>query len=117
MQYSGQCHCGSVKFTFDVPQIKEGLTCNCSLCRKKGAVMSAFVLSEDELVREIKANALATYTFGTEVAQHHFCRVCGIYPFHQTLRKPGFYRVNLNCVDGVLLQEIILSEFDGANLL
>ncbi|MGB0940973.1 MAG: GFA family protein [Marinomonas sp.] len=117
MQYSGQCHCGSVKFAFDVPQITEGLTCNCSLCVKKDAIMSAFVVSEAELQRDIQQGALSTYNFGTEVAKHHFCNQCGIYPFHQTLRKPGFYRVNLNCVDDLDLKQLSLSEFDGANLL
>lgn len=118
MHYSGQCHCGSIKFTFQVPEsISKTLICNCSLCLKKGAMMSAFVLSESELVREIVDDALATYTFGSDVAQHHFCKKCGIYPFHQTLRQPGFYRVNLNCVDGLALNTLTISKFDGANLL
>ena len=117
MQYSGQCHCGCVSFSFDVSCIKEGLTCNCSLCLRKGAIMSNFILSEEALVREIKDDALSTYTFGTGVAKHHFCQKCGIYPFHQTLRKPGFYRVNLNCIEGLDLNSLSLSEFDGAHLL
>jgi hypothetical protein len=79
--------------------------------------MSGFVLSETELVRTIEQDSLATYNFGTQVAQHHFCKLCGIYPFHQTLRKPGFYRVNLNCIDALDLKGLQLTEFDGANLL
>lgn len=117
MHYSGQCHCGSIKFSFDVPKIEEGLVCNCSLCIKKGVLMSSFMLSESELVRGIEGDALATYSFGSKVAKHHFCNQCGIYPFHQTLRKPGFYRVNLNCIDGIDLQALSLTKFDGANLL
>jgi len=79
--------------------------------------MSGFILSEAELVRTIDNDALATYTFGSNVAKHHFCNQCGIYPFHQTLRKPGFYRVNLNCIDGLDLSALTLASFDGANLL
>lgn len=79
--------------------------------------MSGFVLSEAALIRTIEKDALATYTFGTDVAQHHFCKLCGIYPFHQTLRQPGFYRVNLNCLDELDLKSLTLTAFDGANLL
>ncbi len=117
MHYSGQCHCGSIKFSFEASNITEGLTCNCSLCIRKGAIMSGFILSDAELVRSIDNDALATYTFGSNVAKHHFCNQCGIYPFHQTLRKPGFYRVNLNCLDDLDLKKLQVTEFDGANLL
>ncbi|GAA5315152.1 MAG: hypothetical protein AseanaTS_03560 [Candidatus Pelagadaptatus aseana] len=116
MQYRGGCHCGAVRFEFASEPIASGLRCNCSLCRRKGAVMTAFVLAPEELNIEVKNNALATYEFGGQVAKHHFCKVCGIYPFHQTLRKPGHYRVNLGCVDGIDTTHLPFEVFDGASL-
>lgn len=116
IQYRGSCHCGAVKFSFQLPEITTGLKCNCSICAKKNGIMSAQVFSPDELVLDIAGNALATYEFGSGVAKHHFCQCCGIYPFHQTMRKPGYYRVNLNCVDGLNAEALTLSFFDGASL-
>ena len=43
--YTGSCHCGAVRFAFKAPEIDKGLRCNCSLCRRKGALMSGFVVA------------------------------------------------------------------------
>ena len=114
--YTGSCHCGAIRFAFKASEIDTGLRCNCSLCRRKGALMSGFVVAPADMSIEDKDNQLATYVFGSGVAQHHFCRQCGIYPFHQTLRKPGHYRVNLGCVDGVDSLALPVEVFDGASL-
>lgn len=115
--YTGSCHCGAIRFTFTGPDtIDRGLRCNCSICRRKGAVMSSFVVAPEEITIEVEGDALATYTFGTHVAKHHFCRCCGIYPFHQTLRKPGHYRLNVGCIDGVDPAALASDQFDGASL-
>lgn len=116
MLYRGSCHCGSVRFQFDADTITSGLRCNCSLCVRKGATMSSFVLALDELSIEISGDCLSTYEFGSDVAQHHFCNRCGIYPFHQTLRKPGHYRINLGCLDGLDAADLPFEVFDGASL-
>lgn len=34
--YSGNCHCGSFRFTVQLPAITSAITCNCSLCHKQG---------------------------------------------------------------------------------
>lgn len=115
-QYQGSCHCGSISYSFEAPEITKGLRCNCSICQKKGAVMSDFVLAPDELHIEIKDDALATYQFGNQVARHQFCRKCGIYPFHTTFRVPNHYRINLGCVEGVNPLDLEIAVFDGASL-
>ncbi|UCH53208.1 MAG: GFA family protein [Pseudomonadota bacterium] len=115
-EYIGSCHCGSVSFKFTGPAIEKGVRCNCSICRRKGAIMSAFTIAPEEIKIDVKDNALATYEFGSRVAKHHFCKKCGIYPFHQTLRKPGHYRVNVGCVDGVDSLSLPVDVFDGASI-
>lgn len=115
-RYKGSCHCGAVRFEFSGPDIERGLRCNCSICRRKGAMMTAFMVAPEEISIEAKADALATYEFGSHIAKHHFCKQCGIYPFHQTLRKPGHYRINLGCVDGVDSTQLPCDVFDGASL-
>ena len=114
MQYSGSCHCGAVRFEFSAPAIESGLRCNCSICRRKGALMTPFVLAPDEIRITAAEGALSTYTFGDGVAKHHFCKHCGIYPFHQTMRKPGHYRVNIGCIEGLDSIHMPFDVFDGA---
>ena len=116
MKYQGSCHCGDIEFEFESDEITKGLRCNCSVCTRKGAMMSAFVLSNAELKFTAKDDSLGTYTFGSGVAQHHFCNNCGIYTFHQTMRMPGHYRVNLGCVEGLDSVNLPFDLFDGASL-
>ncbi len=113
--YTGSCHCGAIRFAFTAPPIRQGLRCTCSLCRRKGAPMSDFIAPEDMRI-DAAAGDLAVYTFGSGVARHFFCRCCGIYPFHQGRRKPGHYRVNLGCVDGLDALSLPVEVFDGASL-
>ncbi|WP_020558435.1 GFA family protein [Thiofilum flexile] len=114
--YQGSCHCGAIQFEFTAPTISSSLRCNCSFCKRRGAVMSDFMLAPEELKITIQNDALATYAFGSEVAKHHFCKHCGIYPFHQTLRKPGHYRVNLGCIDSLDALSLPAPVFNGAAL-
>ena len=65
---------------------------------------------------EVTGDNLATYEFGSRVAKHHFCKTCGIYPFHQTMRKPGHYRLNLGCVEELDATRLPFEVFDGASI-
>lgn len=75
--------------------------------------MTPFMLAPDELHIEMPKTDLGSYEFGTGVAHHYFCANCGIYPFHETMRKPGHYRVNLGCVDGIDSLALPFDVFDG----
>ncbi|MCP4127282.1 MAG: GFA family protein [Gammaproteobacteria bacterium] len=116
-QYNGSCHCGSVRFSYSGEVITRGLHCNCSLCSRKGAMMSAEMIPEANLTVEADAAILGLYQFGAETAKHYFCRNCGIYTHHETARKAGHYRVNLGCVEGVDGFSLEADLFDGAHLL
>jgi hypothetical protein len=95
--HQGRCHCGAVRFEVRT-SVAPATRCNCSLCRRRGALMSpAFDASALRLLQG--DNALSSYQFNTRVARHYFCRHCGVYPFHQTRRDPTTWRVNLGCLD------------------
>ncbi len=115
--YQGSCHCGAVRFTVELDSILSGLRCNCSICSRKGALMSADVVPEPVLAIDADEDALALYQFGAKTAQHYFCRRCGIYTFHETARFPGHFRVNLGCLDGIDTLALPFEVFDGAHLL
>ena len=44
---------------------------------------------------------LATYRFNTKVAEHHFCKNCGIYTHHKRRSNPTQLGVNVACLEGV----------------
>lgn len=78
--------------------------------------MSGFTLSPDEIDFESENDKLSMYQFDTKIAKHYFCNSCGIYPFHETMRKPGHYRVNLGCLDEIDTNKIKVEIFDGKSL-
>ena len=116
--YEGSCHCDNVNFSFEHEEkITSGLRCNCSICIRKGAVMSDFLIPPDELTITVKEpGTLGLYEFDNKVAHHYFCKICGIYPFNQTFRVPEHYRVNLGCVDGIDHENLKVSMLDGKSL-
>lgn len=117
MRYQGSCHCGAIRFTFDGDEITHGLRCNCSMCGRRGALMSPEALPREELEIEAEEGMLGLYQFGEKTAKHYFCKRCGIYPFHETARKPGHMRVNLGCVEGLEPLDLEAELFDGKHVL
>ena len=58
---------------------------------------------------------LAAYSFNTGVAQHLFCRHCGIKSFYVPRSHPDGYSVNVNCLDPDTIRSLRVTPFDGAN--
>lgn len=112
--YQASCHCGSISYTATVPEINLGLRCNCSLCIRKGALMTEFTVPPEAFELSVKDDALACYQFGSEVAKHYFCNKCGIYTHHETRVKPGHIRLNIGCIKGLDATSLPAGLFDGA---
>ena len=95
-RYKGSCHCGAVRFaiTTDFPELT---TCDCSICRRKNALMVKVHESKFELLAG--EESLTEYRFHTRTARHFFCNTCGIYPFHRKRVTPAFVGVNVFCLD------------------
>jgi hypothetical protein len=110
--YHGSCHCGAVRFEIDAP-IERVVQCNCSICRKKGALHHAVEPSAFRLT--CGADQLGTYTFGTGEAKHHFCLSCGIHVFARPRGAPHLYSVNVRTLDDFPTEPGLLSlvQFDG----
>lgn len=87
--------------------------CNCSICTRKG-YLHWIVPRERFRLLTPKSN-LATYTFNTGVARHHFCPNCGVAPFYIPRSDPDKIDVNARCLDGIELSELALDHFDGRN--
>ncbi len=87
--YKGSCHCGAVRFSYTGEAITKGLRCNCSVCSRKGAMMSTELIPEADLNINADEAVLGLYQFGAKTAKHFFCKNCGIYTFHETARRLG----------------------------
>lgn len=111
--YKGSCHCGAVQFEVQTT-LSPAVRCNCSLCRRKGAVMATVEPEHFRLLRG--EDHLSLYQFNTRVAKHYFCDVCGIYTFHRPRTKPNIYRVNVGCLEGVDPLSLDVEVNDGASL-
>jgi hypothetical protein len=110
----GSCHCGTVKFEVRA-DVQPAARCNCSLCRRKGALMTPpFAAGELKILSG--EEALTLYLFNTRTAKHYFCKHCGIYPFHQTRKDPQLWRVNIGCLEGIDPYTLEASVANGASL-
>ncbi|WP_107668639.1 GFA family protein [Cyanothece sp. BG0011] len=112
VRVQGGCHCGAVRFEAIIDQF-EAIDCNCSICRKKGFI---HLLVPPENFTLIKGEQmLTTYTFNSHTAQHTFCSICGIHSFYHPRSHPGWFDVNVNCLDQVTRSDFEIKSFDGQN--
>ena len=98
MIYKGSCHCGSIIFEVDtdLSVIKQ---CNCSICKRKYSKMG---MAKKEDLKIIKGSEnLTLYKFGSNVAKHYFCKICGIYTHHGRKSDPNGIGFNIGCLDNI----------------
>jgi hypothetical protein len=94
------CHCGAVVLELDLPNgIVNPRRCDCSICRRKGAIVASVTLCAIKVIAG--SESLKLYQFNTNVAKHYFCSVCGIYTHHQRRSFPDQYGYNVGCLEGI----------------
>lgn len=113
MTHKGSCHCGAVTFEIDTPTTP-AVRCNCSLCRRKGILMTPPFL-EGNLRIVTGRDELVVYQFNSRVAQHFFCRHCGVATFNKTRKDPLYWRANIGCFADADLYALETSVLDGAS--
>lgn len=98
--HRASCHCGAVQIDLQLPHgVVEPRRCDCSMCRRRGAIAISVPLAGLEIVAG--REQLQLYQFNTHTAKHYFCGICGIYTHHQRRSNPEQYGVNLGCLAGV----------------
>lgn len=112
MIYQGGCHCGAVQFEVEAPDSVEVENCNCSICQMTGYLHLIVPLRNFRLLAG--EDKLTTYRFNTGVAEHRFCRVCGIKSFYIPRSNPDGVDINLRCLRRRPPQVRIV-DFDGQN--
>ncbi|NDA08200.1 MAG: GFA family protein [Alphaproteobacteria bacterium] len=105
---NGSCHCGKVVFAVPADtDFSQGRRCDCSLCRRRWAVMAS--VPKDELNVISGEDNLGCYTWNTGTARHYFCKTCGIYTHHLRRSDPNEYGINITCFD-----HVDMKAYDGA---
>lgn len=115
MKYQGSCHCGNIRFEVE-GEIDGAVSCNCSICRRKGILMwfvprqSLHLLSPEENV--------STYTFNQHAIRHRFCSECGIHPFGEATDPEGkaVASINIRCLEGIDIDTVPVQQFDGRSI-
>ena len=109
MIYSGQCHCGKMKASFETQKTPQALgvrTCQCAFCRRNGAVN----VSDPEGLATVDALAddVSRYRFALRTADFLICKTCGVYiaavtgegeAIRSTLNVAGLRMEEFLCVD------------------
>ena len=112
MLHAGGCHCGAVRFEVEINGPAEVEDCNCSICRMSGFLHLIVPASRFRLLQG--EAELSSYRFNTGVAEHRFCRICGIKPFYVPRSNPDGIDVNLRCLEQ-WPAEVRIVPFDGRN--
>ena len=110
-----KCHCGAVEAEINVSNnLEKILRCNCSICKRKGTIMS---MVKNENFKITKGEeTLKLYQFHTKVAKHYFCSICGIYTHHNPRANPAMTGFNVGCIDDIDIFKIEnVSINDGQN--
>ena len=109
-----KCHCGQIEAEINIKNFEKFIRCNCSLCKRKGAIMAMVKNHDFKLTKGL--DKLQIYQFHTNVAKHYFCSVCGIYTHHNPRSNPLMTGFNIGCIDSVdTLQIKDFSLNDGKN--
>lgn len=112
MIYKGSCHCQAIRFEVEASEKIEADLCNCSICTKSGFLH--LIVPKNKFKLLSGSESTSTYRFGSGIAKHTFCEVCGVKPFYTPRSNPDGIDINVNCLDTESLS-INVTKFDGQN--
>jgi hypothetical protein len=117
MNHQARCHCGRVRFSFRGDEIRTGARCDCSLCVRRGAVLSSTYIPAADFTPHANADDLGRYLWNEHVLNNYYCKDCGIFVYIADGEggKDG-YRVNLGCVEGLDVFTLEISRIDGRSV-
>ena len=109
--YKGGCHCGAIRFEVDAPSSLRVQRRDCGICKMTGYLH--LIVPRENFRLTHGEHAYNTYTCNAGIAQHHFCRRCGVKSFYVPRSHPDGISVNVNCIDADTLGEVTIEPFDG----
>ena len=110
---SGSCHCGAVRI--EIPRKPRRLTdCNCSICRRYGALWAYFKASAVRVIA--RPGALRKYAWGRKNLRFVRCAGCGCVTHWEDARRGAGRRVGVNArnFDPAAMRGVRIRRLDGA---
>ena len=59
------------------------------------------MVSKDSIKITKGKENLSSYKFNTMIAEHFFCKTCGIYTHHNRRSDPNGAAINIGCIDEI----------------
>ncbi len=114
--YTASCHCGAV--TLEIQRKPRKLTqCNCSLCKRYGALWAYFQRKSIRILAE--SNALQVYSWKDKRFEFFRCSTCGCITHYEKTSKredaSDMGAINIrNIDDPVIVADVPIRLLDGA---
>lgn len=111
--YTGGCHCKKVQYEVAIENLKEVVSCNCSMCAKRGWLLAFVPSSAFRLVSG--EDNLTNYHFNKNQIDHLFCKTCGVASYGTGKDGSGneMVSINVRCLDGVDIDSLTINEYNG----
>ena len=109
----GRCHCGAVRYVFR-PEPEAATSCNCSYCRRAGALW--IYATSDEVELSYGPEAVVRYVHGDRRLAFVSCATCGCTTHWEPVAGAPDARmaVNLRMADPAAAEGLRIRRFDGA---
>jgi hypothetical protein len=111
---TASCHCGAVRV--EVPRKPRSLTgCNCSICRRYGALWAYYRASELRI--SSASGATSSYCWGDKSLRFVRCNTCSCIMYWAPLRPKGVGKMGVNArnFEPDAIRLIRIRRLDGAS--
>src|SRR5260221_745349 len=110
------CHCGAVRFEIEAPP-QWVLDCNCTLCRRYGAMWAYPHLGQANVLTGPDPEATAAYLWGDRSIGFHHCRTCGCmtHMMGVDLDPPALFGVNARMMVGLDSSAVSVRRIDNGH--
>lgn len=117
MQYRGSCHCGRIVFEVETDgEIRSAMSCNCSICQRKGSLLQFVPRTALKLLTP--EDAASVYQFNQHKIKHRFCPDCGVSPYSEGAAPDGsaMAAINVRCLENIDLTSLTVNHYDGRSV-
>ena len=111
------CHCGAVRFEVAKPP-PWVLDCNCTLCRRYGALWTYYMGAAQALLLRVPARELTdTYVWNDRVIAFHRCKACGCITHMEARdeKPPVVFAINARMMLGLDPKQVPLRQIDNGH--
>lgn len=111
--YTGGCHCQKVRYEVDIENLSEVMSCNCSICSKRGWLLTFVPLTAFRLLSG--ADEVSIYHFNKNLVDHTFCKTCGTasYGIGKDAAGTEMVAINVRCLDDVDVDALTVNPYNG----